>query len=119
MLRAMEYGRRLAAGEKLPFKKLIYCNIGNPQSLGQQPITFHRQVCISTFVYLCMGWLSCGLTAWWLNGPVCWLSSLVRLNCRERLIWFALLPPYRCLNVSVYHFLLDRFAPAWRVFLYD
>ena len=45
----MEHGRRLAAGEKLPFKKLIYCNIGNPQSLGQQPITFHRQVQI--YVY--------------------------------------------------------------------
>lgn len=25
-------------------KKIIYCNIGNPQSLGQKPITFFRQV---------------------------------------------------------------------------
>ncbi|KAH7444325.1 hypothetical protein KP509_02G073800 [Ceratopteris richardii] len=28
----------------LPFDELIYCNIGNPQSLGQQPITFFREV---------------------------------------------------------------------------
>ncbi|CAN1287262.1 Alanine aminotransferase 2, mitochondrial [Linum perenne] len=28
----------------LPFNEIIYCNIGNPQSLGQQPITFFREV---------------------------------------------------------------------------
>mmetsp|Transcript_19821 Transcript_19821/g.57879 ORF Transcript_19821/g.57879 Transcript_19821/m.57879 type:complete len:537 (-) Transcript_19821:22-1632(-) len=28
----------------LPFDSVIQCNIGNPQSLGQVPITFHRQV---------------------------------------------------------------------------
>lgn len=28
----------------LPFDELLYCNIGNPQSLGQQPITFFREV---------------------------------------------------------------------------
>ena len=28
----------------LPFQSLISCNIGNPQALGQQPITFIRQV---------------------------------------------------------------------------
>ncbi|KAG9146818.1 hypothetical protein Leryth_005131 [Lithospermum erythrorhizon] len=27
-----------------PFDDIIYCNIGNPQSLGQQPITFFREV---------------------------------------------------------------------------
>ncbi|XP_054792497.1 alanine aminotransferase 2-like [Prosopis cineraria] len=27
-----------------PFDQIIYCNIGNPQSLGQQPITFFREV---------------------------------------------------------------------------
>lgn len=31
-------------GEKLPFNKLIKCNIGNPQSLNQKPITFLRRV---------------------------------------------------------------------------
>jgi len=29
---------------KLPFDDVVQCNIGNPQSLGQVPITFHRQV---------------------------------------------------------------------------
>ncbi|XP_024530002.1 alanine aminotransferase 2 [Selaginella moellendorffii] len=28
----------------LPFEEIIYCNIGNPQSLGQVPITFFREV---------------------------------------------------------------------------
>ncbi|KAL5171487.1 Alanine aminotransferase 2, mitochondrial [Glycine soja] len=27
-----------------PFDEIFYCNIGNPQSLGQQPITFFREV---------------------------------------------------------------------------
>lgn len=27
-----------------PFEEIVYCNIGNPQSLGQQPITFFREV---------------------------------------------------------------------------
>eukprot|EP00331_Platyophrya_macrostoma_P018506 CAMPEP_0176465522 /NCGR_PEP_ID=MMETSP0127-20121128/37319_1 /TAXON_ID=938130 /ORGANISM="Platyophrya macrostoma, Strain WH" /LENGTH=486 /DNA_ID=CAMNT_0017858459 /DNA_START=113 /DNA_END=1573 /DNA_ORIENTATION=- len=35
---------KLAAGEPLPFKELIYCNIGNPQALKQQPLSFNRQV---------------------------------------------------------------------------
>lgn len=30
--------------DKLPFKEVIYCNIGNPQELQQRPITFFRQV---------------------------------------------------------------------------
>lgn len=33
-----------AAAAALPFDKLVFCNIGNPQSLGQQPITFVREV---------------------------------------------------------------------------
>jgi alanine transaminase len=28
----------------LPFDEMVYCNIGNPQSLQQQPISFNRQV---------------------------------------------------------------------------
>eukprot|EP00941_MAST-03F_sp_MAST-3F-sp1_P000346 g346.t1 len=28
----------------LPFEKIVACNIGNPQALGQQPISFSRQV---------------------------------------------------------------------------
>lgn len=27
-----------------PFSKVVWCNIGNPQILGQQPITYFRQV---------------------------------------------------------------------------
>jgi hypothetical protein len=30
--------------KSLPFKKILSCNIGNPQQLGQKPITFFRQV---------------------------------------------------------------------------
>ncbi|KAJ1911122.1 alanine transaminase [Mycoemilia scoparia] len=29
---------------KLPFDKITFCNIGNPQQLGQKPLTFIRQV---------------------------------------------------------------------------
>lgn len=28
-----------------PFDKIVYTNIGNPQSVGQQPLTWPRQVC--------------------------------------------------------------------------
>jgi alanine transaminase len=28
----------------LPFKEIIYCNIGNPQALGNPPFTYHRRV---------------------------------------------------------------------------
>ncbi|EKX38132.1 hypothetical protein GUITHDRAFT_77426 [Guillardia theta CCMP2712] len=27
-----------------PFKEVLYCNIGNPHSVGQKPITFYREV---------------------------------------------------------------------------
>ncbi|KAL2462492.1 Alanine aminotransferase 2 [Forsythia ovata] len=27
----------------LPFDEILYCNLGNPQELGQQPITFFRE----------------------------------------------------------------------------
>ncbi|KAL8151368.1 hypothetical protein V2J09_021176 [Rumex salicifolius] len=30
--------------DSLPFNEILYCNIGNPQSLGQRPITFFREV---------------------------------------------------------------------------
>ncbi|KAH9116493.1 hypothetical protein AeMF1_009584 [Aphanomyces euteiches] len=44
VLKSIELTKRLAKGEKLPFDKIIPCNIGNPQSLGQAPIQFHREV---------------------------------------------------------------------------
>lgn len=37
------------AASKLPFSRIVYCNIGNPQSVGQSPITYVRQV-LSAFV---------------------------------------------------------------------
>eukprot|EP00906_Rhabdomonas_costata_P032981 RCo046437 len=44
-LRAQELERELKSGTSmLPFKDVIYCNIGNPQSVGQAPLTFVRQV---------------------------------------------------------------------------
>ncbi|KAH9626225.1 hypothetical protein KSS87_000104 [Heliosperma pusillum] len=30
--------------DSLPFDEILYCNIGNPQSLGQHPVTFFREV---------------------------------------------------------------------------
>lgn len=44
VLRAMQHMERIKKGEKLPFNSLVFCNIGNPQELQQQPITFFRQV---------------------------------------------------------------------------
>jgi alanine transaminase len=44
VLRAEEHAKRLAMGEKMAFDDLVFCNIGNPQSVGQHPITFFRQV---------------------------------------------------------------------------
>ena len=44
VIRAKELEDKLHDGEKLPFDKVLYCNIGNPQQLGQHPVTFYRQV---------------------------------------------------------------------------
>lgn len=43
-LRADELRDQLDAGKQLPFNKVITCNIGNPQSMGQKPLTYLRQV---------------------------------------------------------------------------
>mmetsp|Transcript_12515 Transcript_12515/g.20988 ORF Transcript_12515/g.20988 Transcript_12515/m.20988 type:complete len:504 (+) Transcript_12515:128-1639(+) len=45
-MRAAEIAQDLAsgAGEKYPFDQLVFCNIGNPQSVGQAPLTFNREV---------------------------------------------------------------------------
>ena len=43
-LRAEELREQLEAGNTLPFERVINCNIGNPQQLGQIPLTFLRQV---------------------------------------------------------------------------
>ncbi|KAJ5835740.1 hypothetical protein N7447_001766 [Penicillium robsamsonii] len=44
-VKAEAYRQRLIDGDKsLPFDSVIFANIGNPQQLDQQPITFFRQV---------------------------------------------------------------------------
>ncbi|KAH8705008.1 putative alanine aminotransferase [Talaromyces proteolyticus] len=44
-MKAEEFRERLEKGDKsLPFDNIIFANIGNPQQLGQKPITFFRQV---------------------------------------------------------------------------
>lgn len=42
-------------GKKLPFNKILYCNIGNPQQLGQHPVTYFRQV-LALCDYPQVGW---------------------------------------------------------------
>jgi alanine transaminase len=44
--RAEQLRARIAAGDgaSLPFKDVIFANIGNPQQLDQKPLTFFRQV---------------------------------------------------------------------------
>lgn len=43
--RANQLQAELDAGNtSFPFKKLIPCHIGNPQSVGANPLTFHRQL---------------------------------------------------------------------------
>ena len=44
VIKAGEYQAELDSGSSsLPFDEIILCNIGNPQSLGQKPLTFYRQ----------------------------------------------------------------------------
>lgn len=44
-IRAEQLRNQLSSNpSSLPFSKIINCNIGNPQQLGQKPITFFRQV---------------------------------------------------------------------------
>lgn len=43
-LKSEAYRHQLLDGVALPFDSIISCNIGNPQQLGQKPITFFRQV---------------------------------------------------------------------------
>ena len=45
--------RLLAKPGSLPFERVVYCNIGNPQQLGQAPITFFR---CEPCVRLCPPW---------------------------------------------------------------
>lgn len=42
--RAADLSVILKGPNNLPFPRIIYCNIGNPQSVGQKPITYLRQL---------------------------------------------------------------------------
>lgn len=45
VLRALDHEKKLKSSPgSLPFSRITYCNIGNPQQLGQPPLTFFRQV---------------------------------------------------------------------------
>lgn len=37
-------GSAVSEDDRLPFDRITYCNIGNPQSVGQAPVTYIRQV---------------------------------------------------------------------------
>jgi alanine transaminase len=41
--RAAELEAQLKAGASLPFNRTVKCNIGNPQALGQKPLSFVRR----------------------------------------------------------------------------
>ena len=58
-IRAMEIEREMEKGKKFPYNHIIKLNIGNPQSLGQKPITFNREVL------------------------ACWLSDFPKLNSKR------------------------------------
>lgn len=41
---AQKIQKEMKEGKSFPFEKVVMCNIGNPQALGQKPMTFFRQV---------------------------------------------------------------------------
>jgi alanine transaminase len=43
-IRAMEIEREMERGIKQKFDKIVHLNIGNPQDLGQKPLSFNREV---------------------------------------------------------------------------
>ncbi|KAI1319846.1 hypothetical protein EDD11_002840 [Mortierella claussenii] len=43
-IKSEQFKTDLAKGHSMPFKRVVGCNIGNPQALDQKPITFFRQV---------------------------------------------------------------------------
>lgn len=44
VIRADEIRKEMENGMKYPFKEFVYWNVGNPQNLGQLPISFPREV---------------------------------------------------------------------------
>ncbi|KAK3819522.1 MAG: pyridoxal phosphate-dependent transferase [Benniella sp.] len=43
-IKSEKFKNDIARGVSLPFRRVVGCNIGNPQALNQKPITFFRQV---------------------------------------------------------------------------
>jgi alanine transaminase len=52
VLKADELRKEMEKGKKMPFENFVAWNIGNPQSLGQVPISFPREVMIKNLIYL-------------------------------------------------------------------
>lgn len=47
--RAGQISADLASGRgEYPFSSVLSCNVGNPQSLGQAPLTYCRQILVCT-----------------------------------------------------------------------
>lgn len=44
VIRAEEIKKQMEKGEKFPFNQFVLWNVGNPQNLGQLPISFPREV---------------------------------------------------------------------------
>ena len=56
---AQKYAKELEKGSgQLPFSKIVWCNIGNPQILGQKPITYFRQI-LAICEYPQVSWCVC------------------------------------------------------------
>ena len=61
VIRAGELEKELASGASLPFKKLVYCNIGNPQQLGQvsDPMSLSTSCVLCIFDFVQLGHVGC------------------------------------------------------------
>jgi len=44
ILKTLQKAKQEGKQSPLPYNEIIFCNIGNPQSLGQRPLTFFRQL---------------------------------------------------------------------------
>lgn len=53
ILRAMEIETELRSGVKKTFSQVIKANLGDAHAMGQKPITFIRQVFVSSFPPAC------------------------------------------------------------------
>ncbi|KFM78584.1 Alanine aminotransferase 2-like protein, partial [Stegodyphus mimosarum] len=47
--RGNEIEREIKKGKKFPFEEVIHAHAGDPQGMGQKPVTFFQQVVLSLF----------------------------------------------------------------------